>query len=96
MESLTQRVSFMNIAIETVKRIDASAGLTTVNVEEQREFRRQLLREIEKQVIDFEAEGGSDPLYMSARDFQLESFSMLASLTSTPQYLDQDIVDKSA
>ena len=86
----------MNIAIETVKKIDSSAGLTTVNVGEQVEFRRQLLNEIEKQIIDFEAEAGADPLYMSARDFLIESFQMLSSLTSTPQYLDQDIVDKSA
>ena len=31
---------------------------------------------------------------MTPRDFLLESFSVIAELTSQPKYLSQDIVDK--
>lgn len=39
---------------------------------------------------------GTDPLYMSTRDFLIETFQMLEQLTQPPQYMDQDLVDKCA
>ena len=72
-------------------------------MEEQIDFRRELVDEMAKHVIQFQNDSGKsdsvvsdDPLRMSPRDFIVESFQMLAQLTSSPEYLDQDIVDKSA
>ena len=45
-QNLSQRVNYMNVAIETVQRIDQSSTVTDAS--EQTEFRRQMLAEIEK------------------------------------------------
>ena len=78
------------MAVETVQKNDS--GLD--DAEEQTNFRRQLLAEIEKQVIEFSRHEVNDPLYMPARDFIIEQFRILSQLTAKPEYLDQDIVDK--
>ena len=73
-----QRVNYMLIAVETV----TTPGFTNkVDVSEQIAFRKELLGEMEKEIIEFVTMAGSDPLYMSTRDFLIETFSMLEQLT---------------
>ena len=69
----------MNVAIETIQQIDYTDD------SEQTEFTRQMIYEIEKQITEIEngsPDSHTDPLQMSTRDFIVESFQMLASLTS--------------
>lgn len=85
-ENLRQRVSFMNVAIKSVQRLDPESGGTPL--EQQINFRKQLISELQKQVQEFSTREKNDPLYMTPKDFLTESFQMLSELTAQPQYLD--------
>ena len=88
----------MTIAVETVNQIDINSNdvVNEVDIEEQISLRKELLNEMSKQTTEIRDRENNpvDPLSLSTRDFIMESFGMLAQLTSSPQYLDQDIVDK--
>ena len=91
-KNFSTRVNFMNIAIETIQSVDDSTtsggtqqSSSGFSKEEHIEFRKELIVEIEKNVIQFQNEGGQsdsvvsdDPLRISPRDFITESFQMIA------------------
>lgn len=77
-----------------MQRVDVYSGVSPGDVKEMVNFRKQLIEELQKDVIEFSGRQKTDPLFMPARDFLIESFSLLSQLTAQPQYLDQDIVDK--
>jgi len=68
----------MNVAIQTVTILDGNSGVTNVDISEQKNFRRQLIEELYKEVSEFPANASTDPLYMPAMDFLTESFQVLA------------------
>ena len=69
MQNFNQRVNFLSIAVEAVERIDAGDGISSAGVESQLQYRRDLIEEIQKQIIDFETkEDQSNPLIMPAKD----------------------------
>lgn len=84
----------MSVAIKTVQRLDPEGSDSSSKTEQQINFRKQLIDEMSNQVYEFSGRDKSDALYMTPREFLLESFSVIVELTSEPKYLDQDIVDK--
>lgn len=84
----------MSLAIKTVSRLDPQTETSESQLMQQINFRKQLMDELQNQVSEFSARDKNDPLYMTARDFLIESFAVLVELTAIPKYLDQDIVDK--
>ena len=52
--------------------------MTTIDVKEQVNFRKQLIEELQKEVIEVSSRDTTDPLYMPARDYLIESFSLLS------------------
>ena len=57
----------MNVAIRSVQRLDPESGITAT--EQQINFRKQLINELQNQVQEFSSREQNDPLYMTPRDF---------------------------
>ena len=57
----------MNVAIRSVQRLDPESGITST--EQQINFRKQLINELQNQVQEFSSREQNDPLYMTPRDF---------------------------
>lgn len=57
----------MNVAIRSVQRLDPESGITAT--EQQINFRKQLINELQNQVQEFTSREQNDPLYMTPKDF---------------------------
>ena len=57
----------MNVAIRSVQRLDPESGITAT--EQQINFRKQLINELQNQVQEFSTREQNDPLYMTPKDF---------------------------
>ena len=96
-DELNEKVDYMNTAVSQSlsdpSLIDESE--LQERLDEHIEFRNSLLEVIEQEIIDYQNKE-EEYLYLSSRDYLVETAEMVMDLTSFPEYMDQDVADKAS
>ena len=96
-DELNEKVDYMNTAVSQSLTDPALIDESELQerLDEHIEFRNSLLEVIEAEIIEYQNKE-EDYLYLSSRDYLVETVQMVSDLTSFPEYMDQDVADKAS